>query len=73
VIDDEATQGRLLAETLQREGFITQPFTDPQQALAQLKREHFDILITDQRMPGMSGIDCIQAARRIDPTSPPLS
>ncbi len=67
VIDDEATQGRLLAETLQREGFTAQPFTDPNQALAQLKREHFDILITDQRMPGMSGIDCIQAARGIDP------
>ncbi|HBD09710.1 MAG TPA: hypothetical protein DCZ69_15770, partial [Syntrophobacteraceae bacterium] len=67
VIDDEATQGRLLAETLQREGFAALAFSDAEQALARLKGERFDVLITDQRMPGMSGIDCIQAARRIDP------
>jgi DNA-binding NtrC family response regulator len=67
VIDDEATQCRMLAETLQREGYEALPFTEPREALARLSREHFDILITDQRMPGMSGMDCIQEARRIDP------
>ncbi len=67
VVDDEAAQCRLLAETLQREGYPAQAVTDPQEALALLKRDHFDIIITDQRMPTMSGIDCIQAARRIDP------
>jgi DNA-binding NtrC family response regulator len=67
VIDDEATQCRMLAETLQREGYEALPFTDPHEALVRLGREHFDILITDQRMPGMSGMDCIQEARRIDP------
>jgi DNA-binding NtrC family response regulator len=67
VIDDESTQCRMLAETLQHEGYVALPFTDPVEALARLSGEHFDILITDQRMQGMSGMECIQEAHRIDP------
>jgi DNA-binding NtrC family response regulator len=67
VIDDEATQCQMLAETLKQEGYDATPFTDPREALALLGREHFDLLITDQRMPVMTGIECIQAAKQIDP------
>jgi two-component system NtrC family response regulator len=67
VLDDEATQSRMLAEVLNQEGYDAVPFTSPAEALNRLSREPFDILITDQLMPDMSGIDFIQAAKRIDP------
>jgi DNA-binding NtrC family response regulator len=67
VLDDEATQCEMLAEALRQEGYPAVPLTDPREALARLGREHFDLLITDQRMPAMTGVECIRAAREIDP------
>jgi DNA-binding NtrC family response regulator len=35
-----------------------------------LKKDPFDLLITDLRMPGLSGMDLIREAKKIDPDRP---
>ncbi len=41
--------------------------TDPAEALCRVKQEPFDLCLVDLHMPGMSGLDFVEAARQIDP------
>jgi len=68
IVDDEAAQMRALCDTLGAEGYVTHGFNSAQQALAALRPDEFDLLLTDLMMPEMDGITLIDAARRIDPT-----
>ncbi|HWG76917.1 MAG TPA: response regulator [Steroidobacteraceae bacterium] len=68
IVDDEAPQLRALCDTLRMEGYATQGFGSPQQALAQLQSGQYELLLTDLKMPGMDGIELIAAARAIDPS-----
>lgn len=67
IVDDDALQLRVLCDTLDREGYTTQGFDSPQDALVALRPGEFDLLLTDLTMPEMDGIGLIDRARRIDP------
>lgn len=66
ILDDEATHVRALCDTLEAEGFSTTGFTEATRALAALREQSFDLVLTDLTMPGMDGIEFLQAAREID-------
>jgi signal transduction histidine kinase len=66
ILDDEATHVRALCDTLEAEGFTTVGFTEATRALAALREQSFDLVLTDLTMPGMDGIEFLQAAREID-------
>jgi hypothetical protein len=57
---------RALCDTLETEGYATVGFTEPTQALEALREQSFDLVLTDLTMPGMDGIEFLQAAREID-------
>lgn len=68
VVDDEGEQRTLLAEVLHELGFAVELAPDAGVALALLEDgAHVDVLITDQRMPGMSGIELTRALRQRHP------
>ncbi|HEY9792771.1 MAG TPA: HD domain-containing phosphohydrolase [Candidatus Obscuribacterales bacterium] len=66
VIDDEPANLRLLRRVL---GDEYEVFTagGGQEGLAVLKQEDIALIITDQRMPGMSGVQVLEASMRIRP------
>jgi signal transduction histidine kinase len=66
IVDDEPAQMRALCTTLENEGYVVAGFTSGQQALDQLRRQSFDLLLTDLTMPGMDGIALLRAAQQID-------
>lgn len=68
IVDDEAAQMRALCDTLRYEGYSVQGFTSARDALAHLRPDDFDLLLTDLAMSEMDGIHLIAAARAIDPT-----
>ncbi len=67
IVDDEVPQMKALCSTLELEGYVTTGFSSPKQALAALKPDSYELLLTDLMMPEMDGIELLAAAREIDP------
>lgn len=65
--DDEHTLRENLAQVLGDEGFEVISCGDGAQALKVLRQQSIDALITDLRMPGVTGMDLIQQARKLAP------
>ena len=67
VVDDERSMRELLYIMLRREGYEVTLAESGEQALAALGRHAFDLVISDIRMPDMSGVDVLRAAKQHDP------
>ncbi len=67
VVDDERSMRELLQIVLRREGHQVRLAEDGPSAVAELEREPIDVLISDIKMPGMTGVDVLREAKRIDP------
>ena len=64
VIDDERDLAELLAEMLEREGFAVEVAFDGEQALAELGRRSYDIVLSDVRMPDLDGPALLRRLQR---------
>jgi signal transduction histidine kinase len=67
VVDDQIAQVTALVRTLEMEGYAPTGAYSAAEALAALRKEHFDILITDLMMPEMDGVSLLRAAHALDP------
>jgi response regulator RpfG family c-di-GMP phosphodiesterase len=67
IVDDEEIILSALQETLRRAGYEALTHRDPRAAIEELKHRQFSVIITDQTMPGMSGLELLAEARRIQP------
>ncbi len=63
VVDDEANALLALAELLREAGYEVATASNGRDALALLECFQPDLLLTDVRMPGLSGLDLMRAAR----------
>ena len=66
VVDDERSMRELLNIVLKREGYTGPAGRERPGGLAVLEREPIDLLISDIKMPDMSGVDVLREAKRID-------
>jgi response regulator RpfG family c-di-GMP phosphodiesterase len=69
VVDDEAIVVSTLRETLRRQKYDVVATTDPTIALAELRTGPFAVIIADQRMPLISGLELLDQAREIQPNA----
>jgi len=67
VVDDEKIFLSALLQTLQRAGYPAIGHTSPLEALAELQRRKFSVIISDQLMPELSGLELLARARQIQP------
>jgi len=56
IVDDNDDLGLVLVEFLQQVGHHAVAVTDAEKAIVELESRPFDVLLTDVRLPGMSGI-----------------
>ena len=66
VVDDERSMRELLAIVLRREGYEVLLAENGRAAIETLEREPVDILISDIKMPDLSGVEVLRAAKQID-------
>jgi two-component system response regulator PilR (NtrC family) len=67
VVDDERSMRELLSIVLRREGYDVTLAENGRAAIDHLERGRFDLLISDIKMPDMTGVDVLRAAKRLDP------
>ena len=67
VVDDEPAQRELVSGFLRKRGFEVDEAAGGQAALARFTQEPFDLVLTDQRMPDLSGLDLLQRLRAVTP------
>jgi DNA-binding NtrC family response regulator len=69
VIDDEAIVCERLKDFLTAKGLQVEAFTDSQQAVARLQEKTFDVVITDLKMSGPTGMDVLRLIRETQPAT----
>ena len=70
VVEDEPKLRRLLELQLADEGFHAETAADAEAGLALLNKNKFDLVVTDFKLPGMSGLEFLQAVKRVNAALP---
>lgn len=67
IVDDEASQREVLFGYLKKKKFTVLQASSMDEAAAAVRNQHFDLVLTDFKMPGRTGFDLLQEVKRIDP------
>jgi CheY-like chemotaxis protein len=66
IIDDESNICEILSKYLNALGYDALPVSSGAEGLARLEQGHFDLVITDVTMPGISGMQLLDEIRKIN-------
>jgi putative two-component system response regulator len=69
-VDDDADLLESVSELLSSEGFTVFPFTNGLDALERLRQEEADLVLTDIKMPNITGIELLEKIRAVDTETP---
>ena len=70
IIEDEAKMRRLLELNLADDGFKTLSVGDAESGLKLLDSEDVQLVLTDLKLPGISGLEFLQRAKQQNPALP---
>ncbi len=66
LVDDDQAVARAYERILKKAGYSVDVSHDAQEAVALFGQRRFDVVVSDVRMPGMSGLDLLRAIRQRD-------
>jgi two-component system, NtrC family, response regulator PilR len=67
IVDDELGMRQFLTHLLQREGHEVRVAENGREAITRLQEQKADLILSDVRMPDMSGIDLLRSVREFQP------
>jgi two-component system response regulator AtoC len=65
IVDDEITMRNFLAETLRRKKFNVETAENGRKALALLTDNHYDLVLTDLKLPDITGLDILKKTKEL--------
>ena len=71
VVDEDASMRRATSNLLEAAGFATATFADGKAFLASRRRPGVACLVTDLRMPGMTGVELLETLASRPPCASP--
>jgi len=69
IVEDKESLRRVLAETLEGEGYGVAEAADGEEAIQKLSGEKFDLVLTDLKLPRKDGIEVLRAAKENSPSA----
>lgn len=69
IVDDERDMRDFLEIMLRKEGYEAFSFPTPVAALGYCKENRCDLVLTDLKMPGMTGLEFLKAVKELDPAT----
>ena len=66
IIDDDRDINNLFKMYLEHDGYEVYSYTDPIEALYYFKKDEYDLILLDLKMPQMNGITLYHALKKID-------
>ncbi|MCD6223973.1 MAG: response regulator, partial [Deltaproteobacteria bacterium] len=70
VVDDEPDMRIALTHVLHKNGYAVESAASGPEALKKIKNDKFSMVITDVKMPDMSGMEVLGAIKKISPEIP---
>ncbi|MBI5199596.1 MAG: sigma-54-dependent Fis family transcriptional regulator [Nitrospirae bacterium] len=70
IVDDERNICRVLNKFLKEEGFHVETARNFEESTSRLKNTDFDLVLTDMRLPGRSGLDLLKLVKEKNPRLP---
>ncbi len=70
IVEDEPKMLRLVELRLKEDGFVTHSARDAESGLKILNQERIELVLTDFKLPGMNGLEFLQAIKRVDALLP---
>lgn len=67
VVDDEGAIRYSVSKTLQRVGYTVNEAASGEEALDVMKKQRYDVVLTDIRMPGLTGVELLRRIKEIAP------
>jgi two-component system response regulator PilR (NtrC family) len=67
VVDDERSMRDVLSIMLKRAGYAVTVAADGEEAIAQIGKEIFDLVITDLKMPKVGGLEVLKTVKEVSP------
>jgi DNA-binding NtrC family response regulator len=64
VVDDEAVMRNLLLKILEQEGYQIVLTSSYNEAMAELEKENFELILADVKMPGKTGFDLLKEVKQ---------
>ncbi len=69
VIDDEKIVGDMSKMALEHDGYYVETFLNGESALARLREQNFDVVITDFKMKGIDGMEVLRTVKELYPAT----
>jgi len=67
VVDDEGAIRYSVSKTLQRIGYEVDEAASGEDALSMVKKREYDVVLTDIKMPGITGVDLLRKIKEASP------
>ena len=72
IVDDDVAHAESLQDALELDGYLCAVVHGGAEALEVLREQGFDVVLTDLKMDGISGLDLLRESRSLHPNTPVL-